>query len=191
MHRGVQFHSLIALIVTVSFVLTQAITGTAAAAAMTPFGSQRFAHAHATYAITTKSAYYRSVWQAAINKWNDTGAFHFKLSSNKTAQIHLTTDTVKEEHQMGDDVGVTDYWSRRSVLVAVTCYLNPQLMSEFHYSKSDATHVAEHELGHAMGLNHNPSKASVMYFRNRSEGIHAVDIEGVKERYSTPVGEAS
>lgn len=45
-------------------------------------------------------------------------------------------------------------------------------------------YVAEHELGHAIGLNHNPGKASVMYASNRSYSIQRVDIEGVNQLYA-------
>lgn len=159
-------------------------------ASATPFGPQRFARDQATYVITTKSAYYRAIWQDAIKAWNKTGAFKFKKGTAKTAQIKLTTDTAKQSATMGDNVGVTEYWARHNDLIAVISTLNPALLAEFGYSHADDEHVAEHELGHAMGLNHNPSSRSVMYYRNRSEGIQKVDVLGVKERYSTPAGES-
>ncbi|HIW72576.1 MAG TPA: matrixin family metalloprotease [Candidatus Levilactobacillus faecigallinarum] len=191
MQRKVGIYRLAVFIVTIGLVLSQAITGTAAAAAMTPFGQQRFAHDHATYVITGKSAYYRRVWQSAIQAWNKTGAFTFTRSSKRHAQIELTADTAQEAAKMGQDVGMTDYWSRHNQLIAVVCTLNPTLFRQFDYSHADEEHVAEHELGHAMGLNHNPSKHSVMYYRNRAVGIQKVDVEGVRQRYQTPIGEAS
>lgn len=191
MRRRVWVHQALVCVLTLGIFCSQAVTGTAAAASMTPFGPQRFAHAHATYAITTKSTYYRQIWQKAIRAWNATGVFQFKLGHAQSAQIDLSTDTAKQAAAMGDDVGMTNYWARHNEFIAEVCSLNPSLMKEYDYSRSDATHVAEHELGHAMGLNHNPSKHSVMYYRNRSEGIQKVDIAGVKQRYTTPAGETS
>ncbi|WP_304053990.1 matrixin family metalloprotease [Levilactobacillus namurensis] len=191
MRKGVWVKSLVIVVTTLGIFLSQVVTGTAAAASMTPFGQERFAHAHATYVITTKSAYYRGVWQSAIKAWNATGVFKFEKSHSRNAQIDLDTNRGQRAAAMGDDVGLTDYWARHYDMVAVLCALNPRLMHEFQYSRADEVHVAEHELGHAMGLDHNPSRRSVMYYENRSEGIQKVDVEGVYERYLTPAGEAS
>ena len=92
---------------------------------------------------------------------------------------------------MGQDVGLTEYTANRDLLTKVSATLNPTLLAEYGYAKSDDLHVAEHELGHTMGLAHNPSKKSVMYYRNRSESIQKVDIEGVELRYNTPAGQAA
>lgn len=162
----------------------------AVAATVTPFGAQRFTHDHATYVITTKSAYYRNVWQDAIRAWNKTGAFKFEPGTKRNAQIDLDTDSRRQSATMGDNVGVTQFWAEHNDLIAVVSTLNPELMSAFGYSHADKEHVAEHELGHAMGLNHNPSKDSVMYYRDRSVGIQKVDVLGVEERYHTPAGES-
>ncbi|WP_143463543.1 matrixin family metalloprotease [Levilactobacillus enshiensis] len=162
-----------------------------AAAGTTPFGPERFAHNHATYVITTKSAYYRQVWQSAINAWNKTGAFRFKLGTTQSAQITLKTASKTQAVALGEDVGLTDYWSKNDLLLDVTATLNPTLLKSYGYSRADDIHVAEHELGHAMGLAHNPAEESVMYYRNRSVGIKQVDVNGVKLRYQTPAGQSS
>ncbi|MFC6274801.1 matrixin family metalloprotease [Levilactobacillus tangyuanensis] len=160
------------------------------AASTTPFGPERFTSNHATYVITTRSTYYRRIWESAISAWNKTGAFHFRAGSKSRAQIVLGTASGSEATTMGGDVGLTDFRAVGDYFVKVDATLNPTLFDEYDYSRSDDLHVAEHELGHTMGLAHNPSKNSVMYYRNRSVGIQKVDIKGVILRYKTPAGQS-
>lgn len=191
MTRSAWYRKIVMVVVTIGLFVSQIGGAVALAASTTPFGPERFVTNHATYAITTKSAYYQRIWRSAIRAWNKTGAFTFKLASAKAAQIKLTTATPSESQQLGRDVGLTEFWARHNYLFKINSELNPELLHNYGYSRSDDTHVAEHELGHAMGLAHNPSKHSVMYYENRSVGIQQVDINGVKERYQTPVGQAS
>lgn len=184
-------HGFVAIVAALVLFFTQISTGSAMAAGVTPSGPERFASNHATYVITTKSSYYRKIWQSAVAAWDKTGAFHFVTGSSRTAQIHLTTATKKQAAALGEDVGLTDYSAHADYLTKVTSTLNPTLLTEYGYAKSDILHVAEHELGHAMGLAHNPSKKSVMYYRNRAEGIQKVDVEGVILRYETPAGQSA
>lgn len=185
------YRGIITAVIAVGLLLTQVGNIVALATTATPFGPERFASDHATYVIDTKSAYYRHIWEGAISAWNKTGAFHFKQSSAAHAQIQLSTASQSQSAAMGQDVGLTDFWSRNDYLKSVKSTLNAQLLQEYGYSRSDDLHVAEHELGHTMGLGHNPSKHSVMYYRNRDEGIQKVDIQAVKLRYTLPAGEAS
>ncbi len=45
-------------------------------------------------------------------------------------------------------------------------------------------HTAEHELGHAIGLDHDDSETSVMESAGSYHGIQEADIAKVKELYS-------
>ncbi|WP_407886378.1 matrixin family metalloprotease [Levilactobacillus sp. N40-8-2] len=191
MTRSAWYRKIVMVLVTIGLFVSQIGGAVALAASTTPFGPERFVTNHATYAITTKSAYYQRIWRSAIRAWNRTGAFTFKLASTKSAQIKLTTATKSESQQLGKDVGLTEFWARHDYLFKINSELNPELLHDYGYSKSDDTHVAEHELGHAMGLAHNPSRDSVMYYENRSVAIQQVDINGVKARYQTPAGQAS
>lgn len=191
MRGNVWRHGLLLLSLGTGLFLSPVMTGSAQVARTTPFGAQRFTHATATYVITTNSPYYRRVWRQAVTAWNKTGAFKFRLTSARTAAIKLSVDSSRSANRYDDDVGVTDYRAENNILKSVTCSLNSGLMAAYGYSYNDRLHVAEHELGHAMGLDHNPSKNSVMYYRNRNIGIRAVDVNGVKARYRTPAGIAS
>ncbi|AYM03260.1 matrixin family metalloprotease [Levilactobacillus yiduensis] len=186
------YRGILTIITTLVLFFTQ-VGGSAAlaAAGVTPFGPERFAHAHATYVITTKSRYYRQIWQSAISAWNKTGAFHFKAGTKRDAQIDLETASKSQAARLGEDVGLTEYTAQNDYLTKVTAMLNPSLLQTYGYSHSDDLHVAEHELGHTMGLAHNPAKQSVMYYRNRAVGIQKVDIEGVQLRYRTPAGQSA
>ena len=198
--------SLIA-VVTILLMVTQ-LGGSSASASSTPFGPERFSTDHATYTISAQSPYYRRIWQEAIKAWNETGAFHFqKADSASAAQVTLkvaskheaasaaqVTLKVASKHEaaaLGEDVGLTEYTAKNSYLQRATATLNPTLLHEYNYSRANQLAVAEHELGHVMGLAHNPDKQSVMYYRNRKVGIQPVDIQGVKLRYQTPAGQAS
>ncbi|WP_087716340.1 matrixin family metalloprotease [Levilactobacillus brevis] len=182
--------SLIA-VVTILLMVTQ-LGGSSASASSTPFGPERFSTDHATYTISAQSPYYRRIWQEAIKAWNETGAFHFrKADSASAAQVTLKVASKHEAAALGEDVGLTEYTAKNSYLQRATATLNPTLLHEYNYSRANQLAVAGHELGHVMGLAHNPDKQSVMYYRNRKVGIQPVDIQGVKLRYQTPAGQAS
>lgn len=63
--------------------------------------------------------------------------------------------------------------------------LNPQTLKVYRYSTSEMVNVAEHELGHSIGLLHNPNRASVMFAANRYYSIQAVDSKSVQQLYTT------
>lgn len=185
------YRGILTVVTTLVMFVTQVGGSIANAAGVTPFGPERFTSARATYVIKTHSNYYRHIWQSAIAAWNKTGAFHFTDKTSGPAEITLTTASAAQSAKMGEDVGLTQYTANRDYLTKVSSTLNPILLGEYDYSKSDILHVAEHELGHTMGLAHNPSKKSVMYYRNRAVGIQKVDIEGVELRYKTPAGQSA
>ena len=66
--------------------------------------------------------------------------------------------------------------------------LNKDTLKKEHYTKKERINVAEHELGHALGLNHNlKNSKSVMNPANRCYSIKKTDIKGMNKIYSKVV----
>ncbi|GAX01285.1 hypothetical protein C5L25_000938 [Secundilactobacillus silagei JCM 19001] len=71
-------------------------------------------------------------------------------------------------------------------ITAVKLHLINTLLTKYAYTTTQRVNVAEHELGHAMGLAHNPIKQSVMYKTTRYVSIQPVDVVNVQYLYSLP-----
>jgi len=156
-------------------------------AAVTPISRSRWPRSQVTYVIQAPS-YQRNVYLAAIRAWNATGQVKFVQGSNAHHQITLTTSTA-----------TTGKYRRLSGITFQTGYRNgyytqsrdlllTRNLSTYHYSYSNQIHVAEHELGHSIGLQHSSDKHSVMYNNNRYNGISGADTAAVRLRYRLAVG---
>jgi len=166
------------LTIIISFSLIPVVNAQASA---TPFSRSRWPRAQVTYVIQAPS-YQRNVYQAAIRAWNATRQIKFVQGSNAHHQITLTTSTA-----------TTGKYCRLSGITFQTGYRNgyytqsrvlllTRNLSTYHYSYSDQVHVAEHELGHSIGLQHSRDRHSVMLTNNRYNGISSVDIAAVRLR---------
>lgn len=155
---------------------------TALAAPMTPHGTARFETPTATVNITNNSRNYQTVWRDAIRAWNRTGAFSFVLSKQPDAQITAQSNPSIDASYTGFTV---IHVNNQDVINQVTSTLNPTVMATFGYRPSQEVNVAEHELGHAMGLFHSPNKDSVMYAANRFVSIQPADVASVQNLYAT------
>ena len=71
-------------------------------------------------------------------------------------------------------------------ITEVKLHLINSLLKKNAYTTAQRVNVAEHELGHAMGLAHNPIKQSVMYKTTRYVSIQPVDVANVRYLYSLP-----
>lgn len=152
-----------------------------AATPITPHGTARFQSNTATIDTAQSPARYRSIWLNAIQTWNRTGAFTFQPDNANDAQV-----TVKVSPSLGNAYTGMTYLTidNQGYIDKVECDINNVTLRNFHYTRSEWVNVAEHELGHAIGLNHNPAKASVMYAANRVYSIQNVDVQSVKALYS-------
>lgn len=126
--------------------------------------------------------YYTSVWTKAIEDWNSTGVFRFTIVG-RDAQIRVKPSIINGVGN-NDYAGVAYVTHNASQILSTEVRLNQPVLAAYRYTKTERIHVAEHELGHAIGLAHNPSKKSVMYEQNRSYGIQKVDVDAVRLLYS-------
>lgn len=151
-------------------------------AAVTPFSSYRFAQPTATIKLQG-SAYYRGIWRSAITAWNKTGAFTFKIKS--TGQI--TAKTYHNTTTAANIAGQAQLTYSGNEIKSAVAELNTGVLKQYHYSRASRIVVAEHELGHVIGLKHNSSNKSVMYASNRYTPIQTTDILSVRQHYSMPL----
>ncbi|WEV38790.1 matrixin family metalloprotease [Lactobacillus sp. ESL0680] len=165
---------------------------------VTPAQKCRFPEATSTYVIDKQSKYYKSVWKKAVSGWNKVG-FDWKKSSD--SKIHLMALTIKQDKRRVKNpadrlnkkiAGICLTWRYEgtNIIAKEDVKLNKDALSSNHYTKKQAINVAEHELGHALGLNHNlPGSKSVMNPANRIYPISKPDIRGMKKIYSTSVND--
>ncbi len=77
---------------------------------------------------------------------------------------------------------------------AAICFDSTETWQDENFVSADVLDIGAtlvHEIGHALGLDHAPKKASVMYSRHRYDplflGLSAGDIEGIQYLYGAPV----
>lgn len=169
---------LILLIVLNGLIMETAV----ARAAETPFGQYRFSTPTTTIQISG-SAYYQSVWKSAIKAWNKTGVFTFKVVKSSPVKAKGWSNTTTE---LGIS-GQTQLVSSGQQIKSAVARINTGVFKYYKYSKASRIIVAEHELGHVIGLNHSSSQKSVMYYKNRYVGIQAADIASVRNHYAKPL----
>lgn len=125
----------------------------------------------------------RSAAIDAMNAWNRTGAFAFYQTNDKSrAQIVISTVDDSDTNAAGETA--TTYNPSTGHLLKADVHLNRYyLQNEWYgYSNNRIVNTAEHELGHAIGLNHTNS-VSVMYPKGSIYTIQPQDIRNVRKIY--------
>ena len=125
----------------------------------------------------------RSAAIDAMNAWNRTGAFTFHQINDKSrAQIVISTVDDSDTNAAGETA--TTYNPSTGHLLKADVHLNRYyLQNEWYgYSNNRIVNTAEHELGHAIGLNHTNS-ISVMYPKGSIYTIQPQDIRNVGKIY--------
>ncbi|WP_373109296.1 matrixin family metalloprotease [Streptococcus anginosus] len=143
----------------------------------------RWDKASATVYIDAQDETFRSAYQEAIRTWNQTGAFIFQIVNDKNqANIVATEMNDGTVSATGEAESQTNLLTKRFTNVTVRLNRYYLLNSQYGYSYERIVNTAEHELGHAIGLEHNEEK-SVMQSAGSCYGIQAVDVQAVKELY--------
>ncbi|HEM4129070.1 TPA: matrixin family metalloprotease [Streptococcus suis] len=139
----------------------------------------------ATVYIETPNPTFRSAYETAIANWNATGAFTLVLTTDPNQADIIATEMNDGNTQAAGEANsttnlLTNYYS--SVTVRLNSYY--LLNEEYGYDMDRIIHTAEHELGHAIGLDHDDSQASVMESAGSNHGIQQADIDAVVALYS-------
>lgn len=125
----------------------------------------------------------RSATIDAMNAWNRTGAFTFsEINEKKNAQITVSVSDDSSTSAAG--VTSTTYNPVTGHLLKAHVHLNRYYLQNrwYGYSNSRIVNTAEHELGHAIGLDHN-NGVSVMYPKGSIYTIQPRDIKEVQKLY--------
>lgn len=143
----------------------------------------RWETARATVYIETENPTFRAAYQEAIKSWNATGAFTFQLVEDKSqANIIATEMNDSTITAAGEAESQTNVLTKRFTKVTVRLNAYYLLNNYYGYSHERIVNTAAHELGHAIGLDHNESE-SVMQSAGSFYSIQPIDIQAVKELY--------
>ena len=145
----------------------------------------RWAQASATVYIDTANETFRSAYQEAINSWNQTGAFTFQIISDKDkADIVATEMNDGSVSAAGEAESQTNLLTKRFTHMTVRLNSYYLLDRRYGYSHERIVNTAAHELGHAIGLDHNEEE-SVMQSAGSFYSIQPTDIQAVKDLYQS------
>ena len=145
----------------------------------------RWEKASATVYIDTTNETLRSAYQEAINSWNQTGAFTFQIINDKEeADIVATEMNDGSVSAAGEAESKTNLLTNRFTHVTVRLNSYYLLDRRYGYSHERIVNTAAHELGHAIGLDHNEEE-SVMQSAGSFYSIQPADIQAVKDLYQS------
>lgn len=128
---------------------------------------------------------YLQAWQQAFNNWNDVQVLTLVQVQNKNqADIVLTTENRGDTSQAG--VAETRFLvnpvTGKKVMTHVVAKLNTHYLDD--YTMARKINTAEHELGHALGLDHVSNRVSVMQPQGSDYGIQQSDVSQLQALYA-------
>ena len=144
----------------------------------------RWPSQEATVFVNTGNTTLDNATNAAIQSWNQTGAFRFRTT---TDQQRADIVVKKMDDNNTSAAGLTEASTNPVTgrMVHADVYLNQHYLLNplYGYYSQRIVNTAEHELGHAIGLDHT-NNVSVMQPAGSYYTIQPADVQAVKKLYS-------
>ncbi|WP_045798057.1 matrixin family metalloprotease [Streptococcus equinus] len=152
----------------------------------THYSGARWSSNSANVYIETTDEALVSAYEEAINAWNATGAFTFNLVEDESSADIVATE-YSDASSKAAGLAETETNALTNQITHVDVKLNTYylLENDYGYTHNRIVYTAEHELGHAIGLDHDDDEESVMQSSGSYYGIQSVDIEKVNEIYNS------
>lgn len=152
----------------------------------TYYSGARWSSNSANVYIETTNETLIEAYEEAINAWNATGVFTFNLVSDESSADIIATD-YSDASSKAAGLAETETNALTNRITHVDVKLNTYYLTEndYGYTHDRIVYTAEHELGHAIGLDHDDDEQSVMQSSGSYYGIQDVDIQKVQELYAS------
>lgn len=143
----------------------------------------RWPQRNATVYVNTGNSTLDAATQLAMSQWNRTGAFKFQpVDKEDNAQIvvkAMNSNDAAAGKTQTITAAMTGQITHATVFLNAYYLMNPA----YGYSEQRIVNTAEHELGHAIGLNHS-NHVSVMQPAGSFYTIQPSDVAKINQLYS-------
>lgn len=152
----------------------------------TYYSGARWSSNSANVYIETTNETLVNAYKEAINIWNATGVFTFNVVSDVSSADIIATE-YSDASSKAAGFAETETNALTNHITHVDVKLNTYYLTEndYGYTHNRIVYTVEHELGHAIGLDHDDDEQSVMQSSGSYYGIQDVDIQKVQELYAS------